>query len=223
MTERTNVGAVDADRASHTAVLVCQGRAVAHGRMAEGRFADPTAMTLLREDERVPVRRVWEGTVPNGWAARLAFEMLRATTEVLVPRTVAIDDAVRARLADQLVIVGAGLDGRAWRMPELAGVRVFEVDHPASQRDKRDRAARRCARPLRGGDRLLDLCLRQDISVRPAEDDVDPIVIALDVELGADPAREVELQEPARTDGPRSVADDSRLGKNTPVPRPRSR
>lgn len=132
---------MDVDRASHTAVLVCQGRAVAHGRVAEGRFADPTAMTLLREDERVPVQRVRAGTVPKGWAARLEFEMLRATTEVLVPRTVAIDDAVRARLAGQLVIVGAGLDGRAWRMPELAGVQVFEVDHPASQRDKRDRAA----------------------------------------------------------------------------------
>jgi methyltransferase (TIGR00027 family) len=131
---------VDVDRASHTAVLVCQGRAAAHGRIAEGRFADPTAMTLLREDERAPVQRVRAGMVPKGWAARLEFEMLSATAEVLVPRTVAIDDAVRARLAPQLVIVGAGLDGRAWRMPELAGVQIFEVDHPASQRDKRDRA-----------------------------------------------------------------------------------
>jgi methyltransferase (TIGR00027 family) len=40
-----------------------------------------------------------------------------------------------------VVILGAGLDGRAWRMPELADVAVFEVDQPASQQDKRDRAA----------------------------------------------------------------------------------
>jgi methyltransferase (TIGR00027 family) len=39
------------------------------------------------------------------------------------------------------VILGAGLDSRAWRMPELAGVAVFEVDQPASQQDKRNRAA----------------------------------------------------------------------------------
>jgi methyltransferase (TIGR00027 family) len=39
------------------------------------------------------------------------------------------------------VIVGAGLDGRAWRMPDLADVAVLEVDHPAFQEDKRDRAA----------------------------------------------------------------------------------
>jgi methyltransferase (TIGR00027 family) len=69
--------------------------------------------------------------------------MVRATSEVIVPRTVAIDDAVRARLTPQLVILGAGLDDRAWRMSELSHVDVFEVDHPASQRDKRERAADR--------------------------------------------------------------------------------
>ena len=56
-----------------------------------------------------------------------------------MPRTVAIDDAVSEWPAAQVVILGAGLDGRAWRMPGLASVDVFEVDHPTSQRDKRDR------------------------------------------------------------------------------------
>jgi methyltransferase (TIGR00027 family) len=131
---------VDADRASRTAVLVCQGRAAAHGRIAAGRFADPVAMALLRDSERVAVRWVREGVPPQGWAERVEFEMVRASAEVIVPRTVAIDDAVRTRLGPQLVIMGAGLDGRAWRMPELASVAVFEIDHPASQRDKRSRA-----------------------------------------------------------------------------------
>ena len=39
--------------------------------------------------------------------------------------------------ATQLVILGAGYDGRAWRMPELADVKVFEVDHPDTQGDER--------------------------------------------------------------------------------------
>jgi methyltransferase (TIGR00027 family) len=59
-------------------------------------------------------------------------------------RTSAIDAAVRDAItngATQLVILGAGYDGRAWRMKELAGVKVFEVDHPATQRDKRSRVA----------------------------------------------------------------------------------
>ena len=131
--------AMDADRASRTAVLVCQGRAAAHGRIAEGRFADPMAMALLRGDERVAVQRVREGVPPKGWSARVEFEMVRASAEVIVPRTVAIDDAVRAHPVPQVVIIGAGLDDRAWRLPELADVEVFEVDHPASQRDKRGR------------------------------------------------------------------------------------
>lgn len=61
-------------------------------------------------------------------------------------RTLAIDavvaDAV-ARGARQLVVLGAGLDARAWRMPELADVLVFEVDHPATQRYKAARIRNR--------------------------------------------------------------------------------
>jgi methyltransferase (TIGR00027 family) len=128
-----------ADRASRTAVVVCEARAAADGRIAEGRFSDPLAVALLRDDERVAVQRVRDGRPPQGWSERIEFEMVRASAEVMVPRTVAIDDAVRARLAPQLVIVGAGLDDRAWRMPEVIDIEVFEVDHPASQRDKRSR------------------------------------------------------------------------------------
>ncbi len=131
--------AMDDARPSGTAVLVCQGRAVANGRIAPERFDDPTAMALLRDDERVAVEQARAAEPPKSVGARMEFEMLRANAEVIVPRTVAIDDAVRARPNPQLVILGAGLDGRAWRLPELAATDVFEVDHPASQRDKRDR------------------------------------------------------------------------------------
>jgi methyltransferase (TIGR00027 family) len=37
------------------------------------------------------------------------------------------------------VILGAGFDGRAWRMPELRSATVYEVDHPDTQREKRAR------------------------------------------------------------------------------------
>lgn len=51
-----------------------------------------------------------------------------------------IDDYLQACLEtglDQLVILGAGLDSRAYRFEQLAGrVRVFEVDHPATQQAK---------------------------------------------------------------------------------------
>ena len=126
---------MDRTRASATAVLVAQGRAVADGRLAVGRFADPTARWLLRDDELVDVDVARGEAPPRGWSARIGYEMLRANAEVMAPRTVAIDDAVRAAASPQVVILGAGLDGRAWRMAELGGADVFEVDHPASQRD----------------------------------------------------------------------------------------
>lgn len=128
-------------QASRTAVLVCQGRAAAHGRIAVGRFDDPTAMPLLRSAERETVQRVRDGAVPGPWPQRVDYETVKANAALMAPRTVVIDDAVRAHPAPQVVILGAGLDGRAWRLPELAGRSVFEVDQPASQGDKRDRAA----------------------------------------------------------------------------------
>jgi methyltransferase (TIGR00027 family) len=60
-------------------------------------------------------------------------------------RTIAIDafvaDAVDQGI-DQCVILGAGLDARAYRLSALAGKKVFEVDHPSTQRFKRSRSRR---------------------------------------------------------------------------------
>ena len=55
-------------------------------------------------------------------------------------RTRLLDDAVRSFVAGggrQVVLLGAGYDCRALRLPELAAARVFEVDHPATQGHKR--------------------------------------------------------------------------------------
>jgi O-methyltransferase involved in polyketide biosynthesis len=52
----------------------------------------------------------------------------------------------------QYVLLGAGLDGFAYRSPLATRIRVFEVDHPATQRWKRDLlAAARITPPRRAG------------------------------------------------------------------------
>ena len=107
----------------------------------ESRFADPTAFALLPDDARARVERFRAGAAPKGIRGRLEHTYLDRHTKVMVARTVAIDDAVREASSPQLVILGAGLDGRAWRMPELSETSVFEVDHPDTQREKRERVA----------------------------------------------------------------------------------
>jgi methyltransferase (TIGR00027 family) len=58
----------------------------------------------------------------------------------LVARCRYIDDYLQECLENgiqQLVILGAGLDSRAYRFPQLIGhVKIFEVDHPATQQVK---------------------------------------------------------------------------------------
>jgi methyltransferase (TIGR00027 family) len=151
---------MDETEASRTAVLVCQGRAVAQGRLLPGRFDDPLARELLRPDERAAVDTARAGDPPKGWGERMGYEMLQANAQVIVPRTVTIDDAVRAHPTPQVVILGAGLDTRAWRMAELATSTVFEVDHPASQGDKRERLGQR--EPVAGAVRFVPVDFTRD-------------------------------------------------------------
>ncbi|HKO90670.1 MAG TPA: class I SAM-dependent methyltransferase, partial [Polyangiaceae bacterium] len=117
-------------------VYVCAARALAHGATPVARFSDPTALALLPEAARARVERLRAAGPPESFRQRLARGPLDTRSKMMVVRTVAIDDAVRAASAPQLVILGAGLDGRAWRMQELREVTVFEVDHPDSQREK---------------------------------------------------------------------------------------
>jgi methyltransferase (TIGR00027 family) len=56
-----------------------------------------------------------------------------------------IDEFLKTQLqagVEQVVILGAGLDARAYRFEELKKVRVFEVDHPASQASKTEKVRR---------------------------------------------------------------------------------
>jgi methyltransferase (TIGR00027 family) len=172
-------------------VLVCQGRAAADGIAAAGRFADAVAVRLLRVAERTPVDQVRANTPPEGWRERTVYESVRACAEVVVPRTVAIDEALRAGMTGQFVILGAGLDTRAWRLPELARTDVWEVDHPASQQDKRARLAE-AAHVLRGPDESDDLASELPSTARlvrftPVDFAVDDLGAELDA-AGHDPS-----------------------------------
>ncbi len=147
-------------RESHTATMACMGRAAAHGRTPVASFSDPTALALLPEESRQRVERFRAGAVPEGPRRRLERAFLDGLSRMMVPRTVAIDAAVRSAGHSQVAILGAGLDGRAWRMSELRDAIVFEVDHPDSQREKRARAS--ALTPLSRDVRFVPVDLQRD-------------------------------------------------------------
>jgi len=135
---------VKADRASRTAHFVALGRALADAGLSHvPGFRDPTARVFLTEKGKRSFEKT-ERAFREGKRG-LAPDAARVMADLIALRTTAIDTAVRAAIAagaTQLVILGAGYDGRAWRLNDLAGVKVFEVDHPATQGEKRARVAK---------------------------------------------------------------------------------
>jgi methyltransferase (TIGR00027 family) len=129
-----------AGRASQTASLVAFLRALADlGITSVPGFRDPTARHLLAP----PWSRLFrfaERRMPRMPSeARQGFAV---GLDQVVLRTVLIDSYLREALARgirQVVILGAGLDGRAYRLQELEAAEVFEVDHPATQAFKKSR------------------------------------------------------------------------------------
>jgi methyltransferase (TIGR00027 family) len=119
---------------------------------AEGNAALRAAEWLRPEDERVcydQFARRFLGLrfgviVRSRLLTRIALwyaeRILPGAADSLAARTRYIDDYLKQCIDDgieQLVILGAGYDSRAYRFDELRPrVRVFEVDHPDTQRAK---------------------------------------------------------------------------------------
>lgn len=118
--------------ASRTA-LGAAGHRAAHQALDRGVvFADPLALAILGGDADAAIA-----------LARARPERRAMRFFIALRSRFAEDSAVRAvdRGVRQIVILGAGLDTFAYRLPSRDGLRVFELDHPATQRDKRRRLA----------------------------------------------------------------------------------
>jgi methyltransferase (TIGR00027 family) len=97
-------------------------------------FADPFARRFLRGRYRL------YGALPPRALARFIDRRWPGPRAAVCVRTRYIDDRVAQAVADgldHLIILGAGLDARAHRLPGLDRVRVLEVDHPSTQALKR--------------------------------------------------------------------------------------
>jgi methyltransferase (TIGR00027 family) len=125
-------------RASFTAETVALQRAFESKRPAGSRlFADPYAEAFLR-----PAFRTLAAASGVTGVRRLATGLYDAFAgpgprPSAIARTKVIDDALADTDAVQCVLLGAGYDTRAHRLEALAAKRVFEVDHPLTQAEKR--------------------------------------------------------------------------------------
>jgi methyltransferase (TIGR00027 family) len=121
---------MQAEKPSRTAWAAAAHRA-AHQVLERGSiFADPLALRILGADAETIAR--WAEEHPTGRRMRI----------FIAARTRFAEDALAAsveRGVRQLVVLGASLDTYAYRSKLGDRVRIFEVDHPATQSWKRQR------------------------------------------------------------------------------------
>lgn len=83
--------------------------------------------------------------LPNSIVEWTLEQQGRGVVGFIAARTRMFDDFVEQQIGDgikQFVILGAGLDSRAYRFAkQLRGIKTFEVDHPLTQIEKKSRVA----------------------------------------------------------------------------------
>ncbi len=162
-------------KASFSAEIIASMRALESRRPEGVRICyDPYARELIRSKFRFVAQ------------SRLVTKLLYAYLEKKGPglaagiaaRTRYIDDLVKRDVmngAQQVVVLGAGLDMRAFRMEELKDIHVFEVDFPATQALKREKL------------KLMDLPKRHHLTYVPIDFNKDDLATELS-KAGYDPS-----------------------------------
>jgi len=118
---------------SKTALGAAVHRA-AHQVLEQGRiFSDPLAQAILGPDAGRWIAEA--GSDPDARLLRLFIAVRSRVAEDALGRAI-------ANGLGQVVVLGAGLDTFAYRAGGRAGLRIFEVDHPATQAWKRDLLSR---------------------------------------------------------------------------------
>jgi methyltransferase (TIGR00027 family) len=136
---------------SSTAIEVIGGRWTMH---IFGLREDRATARLMRALPNASPLGLWLFLFPLWVKQRIAGESFlyprvpdpgrETLADLIVVRTLHFDELLESRLGDveQLVVLGAGFDTRAYSEPRREGLRWFEVDQPAVQAVKRDALAR---------------------------------------------------------------------------------
>lgn len=134
------------DNSSKTAEYMALFRALESKRSSRVRlFSDPLAMDFLRPWLK---RAVLLARFPGGGTLveKIADRRIPGARTSAIARTRLIDDLLAESIGSelcQIVILGAGFDCRAYRLPILKGRDVYEVDHPLTLDRKRTQLEKR--------------------------------------------------------------------------------
>ncbi|WP_081287968.1 class I SAM-dependent methyltransferase [Mycobacterium asiaticum] len=115
-----------------TATIVAAGRAMAT-KDPRGLIKDPFAEPLVRAVGLDMFTKLMDGDLDMSTIARVAPTVARAMVDGNAVRTKYFDDYFRNAIdlgLRQVVILAAGLDARAYRLPWPTGTVVYEIDQP---------------------------------------------------------------------------------------------
>jgi methyltransferase (TIGR00027 family) len=128
------------NRSSLTAEYMALFRALESSRPVDSRlFNDPYAHLFLHEWRKVFCALAKVG-LGRGFVESLLDRSAPGARAAGIARTKWIDDEAEQAMAvvSQLVLLGAGFDTRAYRMPAAQQVNTFELDHPETSRAKQE-------------------------------------------------------------------------------------
>jgi methyltransferase (TIGR00027 family) len=157
---------------SRTALAAAAYRAF-HQLLEGGRlFADPLALPILGADAQLVEDRA--RTDAQALEAHRGMRLFVAVRSAIAEAR--LKAAIEDRGVGQLVVLGAGLDTFAYRNPFEGRLKVFEVDHPATQAWKRRRLAE------------VGIAVPPSLTFTPVDFETDNLLAALEA-AGFDPAK----------------------------------
>jgi len=166
------------DQPSQTAEVVCLFRAMERHRAADERIVDdPYAEHFLGTATRAALTAFRM----TGRLGLFAQEHAPGVSTFVVARHRFIDDALTRALAsgvEQLVLLGAGYDSRAYRFAEEIGARpVFELDFPSTSAAKRRIS-------VEHADRFPDIALKR-VPIDFLSERIDERLVSAGFKIGA--------------------------------------
>ncbi|MCX5848557.1 MAG: class I SAM-dependent methyltransferase [Deltaproteobacteria bacterium] len=127
------------EKSSKTAVQMALSRTIESLKKEEERICDdPLAKDFLTPKYKILI----QNKLLRNSVVKIIDQLFIGHHYYVVARTRYIDDFLQECIANeiqQVVIMGAGFDSRAYRFDYLKEITVFEVDHPATMSKKKEK------------------------------------------------------------------------------------